>query len=148
MKKIKIETYKGIDIFYNKDNGVVYFDFEGREREVKYAFEAERIIDEPVWEECDLKGFIIDGTFGNYIGKAIAKRKNKKDGKPDWKFKGQYDLDYKTPSHYDNNKEVFPVTNENSMLFKQWEIQRDLVLSEERKLKQIIEKLKCQTKKI
>jgi hypothetical protein len=56
IKAPKICTYKGVDIFYNMDNGKLYFDFEG-DKEVKYLFEAKNIIDEPKWENCDLKGF-------------------------------------------------------------------------------------------
>ena len=69
--KVKIETYKKVDLFYIKDSGKIAFTFEGNERLVKYVFEAKEIIDEPQWEECNLEGYIIDGTFHDYIGTAI-----------------------------------------------------------------------------
>ena len=137
---IKIETYKKVDLFYNKENGRILFGFEGSEREVKYVFEARQIIDEPIWEEGDFKGFIIDGTFSDHIGLAKATRKNIKNGKPDWKFKNKYDLDY-TGSRYSDDRKVYLLTKENLAVYKEFETQRDILLKEERKLKQIISKL-------
>lgn len=140
-EKIKIETYKKVDLFYNKENGRIYFSFEGTEREVKYVFEARQIIDEPIWEECDLKGFFIDGTFNDFIGLATANRKNIKNGKPDWKYKGRYDMEFKSPNTWNGGEKVYLLNKENSAVYKEFEIQKDIVYSEERKLKQIIQKL-------
>ena len=137
---VKIETYKKVDLFYNKENGRILFGFEGSERECKYVFEARQIIDEPVWKECDLKGFSVDGTFHDYIGLAEAKRKNIKNGKPDWKFMGKYDMDFKSPNYGDGGK-VYLLNDKNSAVYKEFETQRDVVLKEERKLKEIINKL-------
>ena len=138
---IKIEKYKGVDLFYDKGNGRILFGFEGREREVKYIFEARQIIDEPEWEECALKGFVIDGTFSDYIGLAKATRKDIKSGKPDWKFKNKYDMEFKSPDNWGRDRKVYLLNKENSAVYKEFEIQKEIVLKEEQKLKSIIEKL-------
>lgn len=138
--EVKIETYKDIDIFYNKENGKLHFNFEGKDREVKYLFEAKEIIDEPIWEVCDLHGYFIDGTFNNYIGKAIAKRRDMKTGLPDWLFMGKYDNEYKKQESWKSTK-VFPKNEANDKIFNQWEEQRDIVYREEIKLKNILQTL-------
>lgn len=140
INNIKIETYKGIDLIYSKQNGRILFNFEGTEREAKYVFEARQIIDEPIWEVCNLKGYFIDGTFNDFIGEAIAKRKNTKDEKPDWEFKGKYNLDYKK-HNFSNNTKVYPLTPKNLEIYEEFENQRKVALKEERKLKDIISKL-------
>lgn len=137
----KVETYKGIDLFYNKENGRILFNLEGQDLDVKYVFEAEQIIDYPNWEECDLRGYFIDGVFKDFIGKAIAVRKNIKDGKPEWKYMGEYDSDYKLPNHR-NGEKVFLLTKENSLVYAEFEKQQANVLREEIKLKEIISQLK------
>src|SRR3990167_1488600 len=136
MVKVKIETYKGIDIFYNKENGRLNFGFEGREVEAKYLFEAEQVIDEPFWEECNLEGYFLDGYIDRHIGLAKAKRKNKKTSIPDWLLKGQYDVEYKS-SNRNDEKEVFPTNKENDAIYEQWVIQRDIYNKELRKLNEI-----------
>ena len=141
-QNVKVETYKKIDLFYNKENGRILFNFEGSERECKYIFEARQIIDEPVWEQCDLKGFFIDGTFSDHIGLATATQKNIKNKRPDWKFKGRYDLEYKRLNYNNDGTKVYPLNKENSAIYKEWETQREILLKEERKLKNIITKLK------
>ncbi len=138
---VKIETYKTIDLFYSKQNGRILFSFEGKDLETKYVFEAHEIIDEPVWEECDLKGYFIDGTFDDFIGKVIAKRKNIKNKKPDWKYKGKYDMDYKYPTYGDGEK-VYLLTEENHNVYEEFLIQKDKITLEEIKGKNIINKLK------
>jgi hypothetical protein len=138
---VKIETYKTVDLFYNKGNGRISFSFENRDLETKYVFEAQQIIDEPVWEPCDLKGYFVDGTFDDYIGKAIATRKNIKNGKPDWKYKRKYDMDYKYPNYGDGEK-VYLLTDENHKVYEEFLIQKDKITLEEIKGKNIIGKLK------
>lgn len=56
-KPITVDRYKNVDIHFNPENSKLYFDFEG-ERVVSYLFEAHQIIDEPVWEDCDLEGYM------------------------------------------------------------------------------------------
>lgn len=138
--RTKLEKYKGIDLFFDKQDSQIYFGFEGVERRVKYVFEAYQVIDMPVWEDCDLKGLFIDGTFDDYVGKAIATRKNIKTKKPEWKYKGRFDSQYKLPNYGDGRK-VFMLSKENIATYKEYEEQRDVVLAAERKLKQIISKL-------
>ena len=38
--KVLIETYKKVDIYYQKFDGRLWFEFEDNENEVKYLFEA------------------------------------------------------------------------------------------------------------
>lgn len=137
---IKVETYKGIDLFYNKEDGEIVFEYEGKEVNCKYVFEAKRIINQPVWEECNLEGYFKGGTFSDHIGLAKAIRKDIKSGNPDWKLKDRYDLEYKNPSYYDKTV-VYPFNETNHKIYEEWKNQRDIVLSEERKLKNIIAKL-------
>jgi len=139
--KTKIETYKGIEIFYNKDNGRLFFKFEDREFEVKYLFEAKQIIDEPVWEECNLEGYFIDGTWDEYIGKAKALKKDKKSGIPYWLFKGKFDFEWKFPRSFENHK-VFPKNKINDEVYEEWITQSDKELTEHRKTLEVINKLK------
>ena len=133
--KIKLKQYKGIDLYYEENNGKIHFDFEGQHRIVNYVFEAISIIDEPLWEKCDMKGYFVDGYIDKYIGLAKALRKNKKTGKPDWFIKGQYSLEYKKPN-FDEPK-VFLKTKENDDVYKKWECQRDIYNQELRKLNDI-----------
>ena len=137
---VKLEEYKGIDLMYDKQSGLVLFNFENRERDVKYVFEARRIIDTPVWEDCDLKGLFVDGVFSDFIGLAIAKRKNIKDGRPEWKYKGEYDLDYKLGNYADTRK-VFPLNKANTDVYNKFKAQRAVVQQAENELKRIIKTL-------
>jgi len=144
MKKeenIKIKTYKGVDIFYTTQNGRLLFNFEGRELEAKYLFEVIQIIDEPIWEECDLIGYFIDGVFKDYIGKAKAIKKDKKSGKPYWKFMDEYDSDFKEPDYWRKTEKVFLKTKKNDEVFERFKKQKDIVLLEKAKLKDIISNL-------
>jgi len=138
-----IEKYKGVDIKYNTDNAFLYFEFDGREREVKCLFEAKRIIDEPVWESCDVSGYWIDGTFYDYIGLAKAERKNTKTGRPDWKFKGQYDIEFKSDGlgWRGADQKVYIKCSETDKIYRRWELQREKSLAEQREVKRIIGEL-------
>lgn len=140
MKNKKIDNYKGIDIYYNPNNAKLNFDFEGAEREVKYLFEAHDIIDEPRWESCNLEGYFIDGVFNDYIGKTKAEKKDLKSGQPYWKFQGQYDLEYKNPDDWRKSK-VYPKSEYNDQVYKNWKEQKDVVDLEKRKLNDVIKKL-------
>jgi len=120
--RIKIKTYKGIDLFYDEDDGRIYFEFDGENRGTKYVFEAKKIIDEPVWEDCDLEGYFADGYIDRFIGKAKATRKDIKSGKPDWQFKGRYDTEYKGSNRILGGcKKVFPKTKHNYEIYDKWE---------------------------
>lgn len=138
-----VENYKGVELFYNKDNGRIEFEFEGQERETKYVFEAERIIDEPVWEKCELKkGLFKEGVFGDFIGTAIAERKNIKTGEPDWIIKGRYDSEYKERDYCWNNKTIYPFNKHNMEVYEKFKKQTDIVAKETNKLREIIDGLK------
>lgn len=139
MKTIK--TYKGVTLKYNERDGRIYFDFEGQERNTAYVFEAERIIDEPVWEDCDLEGYFLDGYIDKYIGMAKATRRNIKNGKPDWLIKGQYDTKYKRLDHLNMDKQIYLKTPENDEIYRQWEKQREKYHQELRKLNSLVENL-------
>lgn len=139
--RIKIETYKNIDLIYDLNDGRIYFNFEEKELVVKYAFEARQRIDEPRWEECNLEGYFIDGTFDDFIGKTKAIKKDTKSKKPYWKFRGKFDLEYKDPNNWREAK-VYPKNNSNDNVYREWKQQRKIVLEEERKSKSIINKLK------
>lgn len=136
-----IKTYKGIELKYNEQDGRIYFGFEGVERHTAYVFEAEKIIDEPIWEDCNLEGYFIDGYFDKFIGKAKATRKNIKNGKPEWVLKGQYDSDYKKPNYSSNETKVFLRTEGNDDIYRQWETQREKFNEEMRILNNIVSKL-------
>ena len=135
----EIKNYKGISLRYCEQDGMIAFNFEG-ERKTKYVFEAERIIDEPVWESCEVEGYFLDGYIDKFIGLAKATRRNIKTGRPDWVFKGEYDMDYKRPMNYDERK-VFEKNQENNEVYRQWKEQRDVYLGELRKLNSITTKL-------
>lgn len=141
--KHKIKQYKGIGLYYKEEDGRIYFKFEGQERCTKYVFEAERIIDEPVWEDCDLKGYFLKGYFidDKFIGLAKAKRKDIKTGQPDWMFKGEFDTDYEKPNVMLDNK-VFLKNKVNDNIYKEWRKQRDKYIIEKRKMNNIVKKLK------
>lgn len=142
-KAPKIATYKGVDIFYNTQNGRLDFEFEGEEREVKYLFEAQQVIDEPRWEECDLQGFYLDHSLEYHIGLAKAIRKDTKSGRPDWRYKGKYDIDYKNPQTFrEDTTKVYPVTKKTKNIYQDWKAQRDIALDETRKANDIALKLK------
>lgn len=141
MNKHKIKNYKEVELFYNEFDGNIYFDFEGVERKTKYIFEAEQIIDEPSWKECDLEGYFVDGYIDKYIGTAKAKRIDIKSNKPEWKIKGQYDIEYKTPS-FSSDVKIFLKTKDNDIVYKEWEFQRSVYHQELRKLNNITCKLK------
>lgn len=140
-----VATYKGVKIYYNIQSGRLNFDFEG-EREVKYVFEAEQIIDEPRWEDCDLKGFYLDHMIEYHIGLAKATRRDIKSGRPDWLYKGKYDMGYKRPNSFREDKTtVYPVTERTKQIYSDWVAQRDIAVLEQRKADNIAAKLKEQT---
>ena len=122
------------------DNGRLFFTFEG-DREVRYLFEAQQIIDEPRWESCDLKGFYLDHSLEYYIGLAKAERRDTKSGKPEWCFKGKYDLKYKRPDFWQDKTVVYPVNQHNKKVYADWEAQRDIALDAQRKADEIAKQL-------
>lgn len=124
-----IAIYKGVQIRYNVHNGRLFFEFEEQERNVQYLFEAEHIIDEPRWEDCDLKGLYLDNSFMEpYIGKAIASRRDLKTGRPDWMYKGRYDINYKKPDSWrEDTRKVYAITEESIEVYKKWENDRALM---------------------
>jgi hypothetical protein len=138
---VLIETYSYVPIYYRKEDGYLLFTFEGRERMVKYLFEAYKIIDEPVWEPCDLDGYYIDGSFHNFIGIAKAIKKDKKSGKPYWQVLGQYDIKLKDPSIW-QELIVYPKNEETDKIYLEWKEQRKLVSEAESNLRVVINKLK------
>jgi hypothetical protein len=138
--QVKIETYNEIDLFYDKSDGKIIFNFEGAERKVRYVFEAKEIIDEPIWEECDLNGVYADGYIDKYIGVAKATRRNKKNGQPDWKVQGQYDLEYRDLKYSDDYK-IFPTSDNNAKVYEKWKKQRCIYQGELIKLNNIVSKL-------
>ena len=138
---IKIKKYKKIDLKYNESDGMIYFDFEGEERSVKYTFEAERIIDEPVWEDCYVEGYYVDGYIDYHIGLAKAVRKNIKNKEYDWNYKGKYDIDYKKDYNL-RDKKVFIKNKDNEIIYKEWQKQKDIYNENLLKLNIITKKLK------
>ena len=132
----KVTVYKGVDIYYNLCDAKLYFDFGKREQIVKYLFEAQEIIDKPVWEECDLQGYFKDFTF-IYIGLARAKRKNIKTGNPDWEIKGKDDYGFEQ-----SERHVFLKSPENEKIYNEWEKEYEKLKAQESKIKDIISKLK------
>ena len=137
-----IDTYKGIKLKYNKRDGRIYFNFEGEERSTAYVFEAIRIIDEPRWEDCDLKGYFLDGYIDKFIGEAMATRRNIKTGKPDWLIKGQYNTKYKQLDHLNRDKQIYLKTPENDEIYRQWQTQREKYHQALRKLNDLATSLK------
>lgn len=140
----KIATYKGVDIFYSIQDGRLYFEFEG-ERNVNYLFEAKRIIDEPKWEDCDLKGFFLDHSLEYHIGLAKATKRDIKSGRPDWLYKGKYSMGYKKSDTFREDKtKVYPITAETKKLYNDWKAQRDVAVKEQQKADNIAQQLKEQ----
>lgn len=134
-----IKQYKGVDLNYCEEDGLIYFNFENQERTTKYIFEAERIINEPIWEDCKLFGYFKDGYIDKEIGLAKAIKKNIKNGKPDWYFKGKYDIEYKKDGI--NEKTVYPKNNINDLVYKEYLKQKDFYIKELNKLNRIVDKL-------
>lgn len=141
MEQHKIKKYKDVDLFYNESNGKIYFTFEGIERNVKYVFEAEEIIDKPVWDECNMEGFFVDGYVDKYIGLAKAERINRKTGIPDWKIKGRYDSEYKNKSYNDNHK-IYSKNKYNKIICEKWKKQKEIYTDELIRLNNITDELK------
>lgn len=139
---VKIETYKGIDLLFDKSNSHILFTYENIDMDVKYVFEAREIIDNPRWRECNLEGYFLDGIFNNYIGLAKASKIDKKSGKPKWEFKGQYDSIYKVSDFFRDKAKVYLKNKENDAVYRQWKEQHDLVQEEEQKERMIIKNLK------
>lgn len=133
--KHKIKTYKGVDIFYHENDGMVHFGFDGYERETKYVFEAEKIIDHPVWEECNMHGYFVDGFIDKYIGTAVATKRDIKTNTPRWSVKGQYDLSFK---EIHSQPKVFLKNEHNDRVYKEWSNQRGVYHRELRKLNEIV----------
>lgn len=131
-----IKKHKDIALKYNEQDGMIYFEFEETERKTKYIFEAENIIDEPVWENCKLEGFFIDGYVDNYIGFAKAERKDIKSGKPDWRYRGRYDIEYKRPTFL-NPRKIYLKNKHNDVIYEEWKKQKDVYISELNKLNDI-----------
>lgn len=139
---VLIETYKGIDIYYNKQSGRLCFTYEDREYDrVNYFFEAQEIIDEPRWDKCNLEGYFIDGTFNDYIGLAKATKKDIKSGKPYWLIKGQYDFEYKNPDHW-REINVFLKTTQRDLIYQEWVAQKQKIEAEKQTERQIIDRMK------
>lgn len=142
-KRPKIATYKGVPIYYAVENGRLLFEFEG-DREVNYLFEAERIIDEPKWEPCDLKGFYLDHSLEYHIGLAKAERKDTKTGRPDWLYRGKYDLKYERSNSWTDDKTtVYPDNPYNREVYKRWEVQRERAVKAQREADDIAKELKA-----
>lgn len=127
---ITIKKYKGIPLKYNESNGKIHFIFEETERVTNYIFEAKEIIDEPVWEPCDLEGYYVTGYSEKYIGLAKAKRKDIKSGKPDWRYKGEYDIEYRRPEYTDSSKRIYPKNEHNNNVYERWLKQRKIYENE------------------
>lgn len=120
---IKLKKYKDIQLYYKEEDGQIYFTFEGSERRTSYVFEAERIIDEPRWEQCDMKGYFSDGYIDKFIGLAIAKRRDIKTGEPDWLVKSQYDRDFRRRSSTDGFY-IYPENEKNDAVYLAWKDQK------------------------
>lgn len=138
MKTVK--KYKGIDLKYGEGDGLIHFEFEGEKRKTKYVFEAEQIIDEPVWQACELEGYFVDGYSDKFIGIARAEKLNIKSGEPYWLYKGQYDHDFKRPS-LSGNPKVYPKNEKNNEVYAQWQAQKKVYLQELKRLNAISELL-------
>lgn len=137
----QVASYKGVPIYYNVNNGRLMFEFEG-DREVAYLFEAERIIDEPRWEDCELEGFYLDYSLEYHIGLAKATRRDLKTGRPDWKYKGKYDVGYKQPQSFrEDTTKVYPINIETQRIYDDWKAQRDYAVTELRKADDIARRL-------
>lgn len=143
---IELKIYKGVKIFFNESNSRLHFDFEEQERVVSYLFEAYSIIDEPRWETCNLRGFVVDGIFNDYIGLAKATKIDIKSGKPFWLIKDRYSMDYKQDNGLREVK-VYPDTPNNRKVYNEWKAQNEIVKANEAKRKDIISKLELQNNK-
>ena len=141
-KPILIKNYKGVDIFYGERDGRLYFEFEG-ERQVKYIFEAEAIIDEPKWKKCSMVGLYLDYSLDYHIGTAKAERINIKTNRPDWKYKGKYDMSYRQPQSFGEDKTaVYPANAETKKIYQDWKTQHELAVTENNRANVFAVKLK------
>ena len=134
--KYKIKKYKDINLYYNADNGKINFEFEGQAKTTNYIFEAEQIIDEPIWENCEEYGYFLDGYINKFIGIAKAIKKDRKSGKYDWYLKGQFETEFKKPNWNDNTK-IFLKNKKNDEVYKQWLEQKIIYNMELNKLNNI-----------
>lgn len=121
--KIKIEKYKDITIFYDKEDGQVYAKDEatGEEFTGKYLFEIKREIDKPYWEVCDEDGFVVGGTFTDSVYKVHADKKNKKTGKCWWIYGDSTGTGYergKQINQFGSEPTVYPNTVENQLVYE------------------------------
>jgi hypothetical protein len=132
MKTIK--QYKGVALKYNENDGMIYFNFEKQDRKVRYVFEAEQIIDEPIWEPCNMVGYFQDGYIDRYIGEAKAEKLNIKTGEPFWLIKEKYDHQYKPAG----TTTIYPKTPYNDKVCQAWKIQKEVYDRELYKLNNIV----------
>lgn len=139
MKEIK--KYKGVSLKYSEENGNIYFNFEGREYLVKYVFEAEQIINEPRWINCNLEGYFVGGYIDKYIGFAKATKKDIKNKKPDWLIKGEYDTEFRKQKPFEDFI-IYPKNKFNDDVYNKWEEQRKVYFIELKKLNNIVSELK------
>lgn len=138
---MKLTTYKGVPIHYNIHNGKLHFKFEDIERQVNYLFEAQDIIDEPRFEDCDIDGYVPDGVFSDRLLKVHADKKDTKSGKPYFKYVTGYDRG-KTIDDWRTSKTVYPANAHNNKVFEDFIDQEIKVTSEKSKLSSIIKQLK------
>lgn len=117
----KVKTYKGIEIFYHLDNGLLSAKDSktGEQFNGKYVFEIEREIDKPVWTPCQKTGFIVSGYFNRELSFVIASKENSKDKTPYWIVKKSTDSQYENGKHIDEDTVVYPDVPENNKIYEQ-----------------------------
>jgi len=133
---VTIETYKGVPIKYGKDNGKIYFEYEGSGRRVDYIFEARDIIDHPRWVEAPhIEGYWIKSwSTAGYIGKAISRQKDAKSGKRKWLYQDKEESRY-LPG--DTKETVYPRNAQRDKIYKEWAAKEKKLADELRHLRQL-----------
>ena len=114
-----IETYKGVDIFYNKGDGNVYADFP----KMKIKFCETNIakikweIDKLSWEDCDVEGYV----YTYHLMKVKAFRKNKATKRIDFEVvedAQRYGSD-KGKIYTNEDSKIYPETPERKKLWNE-----------------------------
>lgn len=142
---VLIETYKGIDIYYDKDFGELSAVDKktGEKFKGKYLFEIEKNINEPYWEEIHKFGFTIGGYFRKEIQKVEAKKQDRKSKKCVWEVIESTDNSYDVGKLLDNWREVkvYPYTEERQKMFNKVKELEQEIKKIELKQREFVEKL-------
>jgi hypothetical protein len=139
--KVLIETYKGVDIFYDKNDHSLCVDYPKMDIHLKEEsmWRIKGEIDSLNWVDCDIDGYV--KSFGLYKVKAF--RKNTSTKRTDYKViddAKQYGSD-KGKVYSDSEEKIYPPTPDNDKIWKEVKAIYDEVKKLDRKADSLINSL-------